>query len=764
MKTSNLLKINIFFLFILFISSLCWAKISSIDFIENLIKKEIGKGYSTQDFISDCLNSTNIIKLKVNHLLKTTKAKNQLETLYEILDTLKLISFQIKKLDNISSLKPTPSITPVKIKSPPYTLKIFNSNIDLLRKINISINENKKTNNILSGKIAAIRKDLDISYNKYENNKSNNKKIFIYRDLCNLISLKVQYMIFVTQQEYIKQLINRLTDIRDITNHQIEIIFKNIDIKDSNIKSIQKQKELVHKQLNLINRQIIDSNKEIDNNIIYYEIKLQKLLDKLQSNNIGKNSSKLLKIDSNSVRSLIDYYNYKKTYLKQKEISLEIKKTYWDFYYNWIVAYIKIKKGLKPTTLLDSINNLAQELQKKYQDILQQLADIRKVKISITEEIAYNLQELKNTKSLRVKRALINLTTQLKKQNKLIDDIILTLLNNKSQVQDLSLQVNLIYSLLNKRLGLITALNMWSKERLIGLYNKVKFIFFYPFAKLGNISLSLASIFKIVFSFLIGIMLLKFFRRKTTLFLEQNTKLTYGAINSLTTLGYYFSLVLLFLIVLSTAGIDLSQLSILMGALGVGIGFGLQTIANNFISGLIILTDRSIQVGDIVELEDGTMGKVKNLAIRATVIRTFDGKDIIVPNSELISNKVNTWTYSDDWRRLSIPFGVSYDADPEEVRQIAIQAARDVPITVEDIDHPILVWFEGLGDSSINFSLKVWCRLNRLDIVRTGVISDYYFSLFKRLKNAGIEIPFPQRDINIRDISPEIIKLIKENK
>lgn len=246
------------------------------------------------------------------------------------------------------------------------------------------------------------------------------------------------------------------------------------------------------------------------------------------------------------------------------------------------------------------------------------------------------------------------------------------------------------------------------------------------------------------------------------MFLEENTKLTSGAINSITTLGYYTSLVVLCFIVLSSGGIDLSQLSILFGALGVGMGFGLQTIANNFVSGLILLMDRSIKVGDFVELENGIMGIVKNVAIRATIIRSFDGQEIIVPNSEFVSNRVNTWTYSDDWRRLSIPFGVSYDADPREVESIAIEAAREVAYTVEDEEHPIRVWFEGFGDSSLNFSLRVWCRISRIDMIRTEPHSDYYYVLFEKLRNAGIEIPYPQRDINIKRLSPEALALLKK--
>ncbi|HEC31447.1 MAG TPA: mechanosensitive ion channel [Deltaproteobacteria bacterium] len=151
------------------------------------------------------------------------------------------------------------------------------------------------------------------------------------------------------------------------------------------------------------------------------------------------------------------------------------------------------------------------------------------------------------------------------------------------------------------------------------------------------------------------------------------------------------------------------------------------------------------------------MGEVKNVAIRCAVVRTHDGEDIIVPNSEFVSQRVRNWTYGDNWRRIKIPFGVSYDADPDEVAKIAIEAAREVPTTVEDYRHPIRVRFEGFGDNSLNFFLKVWCRMTELRGDH-GYMSDYYFVLFKKFKEAGIEIPFPQRDINIKHVSPDILK------
>ncbi|MBU3983522.1 MAG: mechanosensitive ion channel, partial [Proteobacteria bacterium] len=234
------------------------------------------------------------------------------------------------------------------------------------------------------------------------------------------------------------------------------------------------------------------------------------------------------------------------------------------------------------------------------------------------------------------------------------------------------------------------------------------------------------------------------------------TAMTPGAVHSMTTLVYYAAFVLGILIILSTIGFNVSQLGIIFGALSVGVGFGLQTIANNFISGIILLTEQPIQVGDYVELQEGTTGEVKKISIRATIVRTFDGEDVIVPNSELVTNRVNTWSYEDNWRRLKIPFGVSYDSDPVEVVRLAEEAAREVKVTKEDTAHPLRIFFEGFGDNSLDFSIRPWCWMNQINAT-SGMLSDYYFVLFRKLKEAGIAIPYPQTDLHIKSISPEVL-------
>jgi small-conductance mechanosensitive channel len=219
-----------------------------------------------------------------------------------------------------------------------------------------------------------------------------------------------------------------------------------------------------------------------------------------------------------------------------------------------------------------------------------------------------------------------------------------------------------------------------------------------------------------------------------------------GVPDSMSRLAYYAILVLGFLFAFGAAGLDLSKLTIIVGALGVGIGFGLQNIVNNFISGLILLFERPIQIGDVVELES-LMGTVKNIGIRASVIRTFSGAEVIVPNGDLISGRVINWTLSDQKRRVEIPVGVAYGSDPQRVIDILGEVAQRHPDTLED--PPPATHFVGFGDSSLDFMIWAWTgRLDRWWQMRTEILTEAYAALGE----AGIAIPFPQRDLHLKTV------------
>jgi small-conductance mechanosensitive channel len=215
-------------------------------------------------------------------------------------------------------------------------------------------------------------------------------------------------------------------------------------------------------------------------------------------------------------------------------------------------------------------------------------------------------------------------------------------------------------------------------------------------------------------------------------------------------LTHYAIIVIASFIALSSIGLDFSNLALVAGALSVGIGFGLQAIVSNFISGLIILFEHTLRVGDYIELDTGLTGTVKAINVRSTLINTNDNIDIVVPNSEFVTARLTNWTLGERILRVRIPFGVAYGSDKELVKKAALEAAAEVSYTLTNMKgRDADVWLVEFGDSSLNFLLLVW--VNRQGAKRpTRTRAAYLWALETKLKEYGIEIPFPQRDLHLR--------------
>jgi small-conductance mechanosensitive channel len=222
--------------------------------------------------------------------------------------------------------------------------------------------------------------------------------------------------------------------------------------------------------------------------------------------------------------------------------------------------------------------------------------------------------------------------------------------------------------------------------------------------------------------------------------------------SSIMTLGKIISFVIIgisLLISFSSLGIDVTKLALVASALSVGIGFGLQNIINNFVSGIILLFERSMKVGDYIMLADGTRGEVREINIRSTVINTNDNIDVIVPNSEFVNSPVTNWTMNERFLRLKIPFGVAYGTDKELVRRIIVDAALSLPYTLNltERQYP-QVRLRNFGNSSLDFELVVWIKAEWAN--RPGrVKAAYNWEIETALVKHNVEIPFPQREIRI---------------
>lgn len=201
---------------------------------------------------------------------------------------------------------------------------------------------------------------------------------------------------------------------------------------------------------------------------------------------------------------------------------------------------------------------------------------------------------------------------------------------------------------------------------------------------------------------------------------------------------------------LQSLGVNLSSLVVFGGAVGVGVGLGLQNVVSNFVAGLILLIEQPIRMGDRVATKD-TLGDVVKIGGRSTWIRTNDNVVLIVPNSDFINNAVTNWTANDPTVRISLQVGTGYSSDPEQVRAILLAAAAANSHVLKEPAPDVI--FTSYGDNSINFTLRVWTA----ERAHTPAVlqSDLYFDLFRRFKDAGVELPFPQRDLHLRssDIS-----------
>ncbi|MFN6943606.1 MAG: mechanosensitive ion channel family protein [Cytophagaceae bacterium] len=218
-----------------------------------------------------------------------------------------------------------------------------------------------------------------------------------------------------------------------------------------------------------------------------------------------------------------------------------------------------------------------------------------------------------------------------------------------------------------------------------------------------------------------------------------------GIGQAISTIVKYFVLIIGFIVIIHSAGIDMSALGLMAGALGVGIGFGLQNITNNFVSGLIILFERPIKIGDRIEVGN-INGDVVAIAARATTVITNDNIAIIIPNSEFISKSVTNWSHSDKKTRFKFPVGVHYKEDPEVVRRLLLEVAAEHPGVLKTPISDVL--FTDYADSSLEFILRVWTStyVQRPTLLK----SELYYAIFKKFKEHNIEIPYPQRDLHLR--------------
>lgn len=283
---------------------------------------------------------------------------------------------------------------------------------------------------------------------------------------------------------------------------------------------------------------------------------------------------------------------------------------------------------------------------------------------------------------------------------------------------------------------------MWNEIKAFGI--KVRDYLDNTVFRFGDSEVSVLSIIIFVAASALVIFIARWVKRLLVKQLFPRYQLEIGISEAIGTITQYVVVIVGFVIVFESAGIDLSSLKLIAGALGVGIGFGLQSIVNNFVSGIIILFERQVKVGDRIEVGQ-VSGDVVKISARATTVITNDNISIIVPNSEFTQNSVTNWSHANKVVRFNYNVGVSYKEDPEKVRAVLIEVANANEGVLQNPKPDVL--FESFGDSYLSMTLRVWTK-EFMD--RPGALkSQLYYAIFKKFKESGIEIPYPQRDLHL---------------
>ncbi|MGD9625117.1 MAG: mechanosensitive ion channel domain-containing protein [Arcobacter sp.] len=450
--------------------------------------------------------------------------------------------------------------------------------------------------------------------------------------------------------------------------------------------------------------------------------------------------------------------------LKNKE-NKQILDEYGKFQENFKKKLLTSLETLKISTKEDLTTKLT-KLQNSYEQILKDekrlLLALDKAQISENQSkitsLGNDITQLKNEKSKVIENIIYTKIEELlpslkDKKSKYFDYSKSLQEFIQSNNEDYNSLIELLKYLSREHLGVTKTTFADTKESFLDILKYTWQEINNPIIPIGE-GISILAITKFLLIFIIGFSIATFYRKKITngtVHYLKNT--TIATRTMLANLGYYFLVAITFVFGLKSVGIDLSSLTILVGALSVGIGFGLQNIVSNFISGIILIFEKSIQVGHIIEIGTGLRGKVTQINMRSSVITTFDNIDIIIPNSTLIQNNVINLTFSDDIRRLNVPFGVAYGSDIDEVIKTILDSLRNSDlIYLRNLpEKAAKVRMTAMSASSIDFELLVWISENPDENgVGSSNMSDFLIFIYKTIQENNIEIPFPQMDVHLK--------------
>lgn len=323
---------------------------------------------------------------------------------------------------------------------------------------------------------------------------------------------------------------------------------------------------------------------------------------------------------------------------------------------------------------------------------------------------------------------------------------------------------NILQYMLQNRLGRTRVFFKDTQHNFIYIINYGWSILHKPLFSISGKPVNIISLFIALLIFILGFYIGKLYRRYIGRLSHYVSNITPSSQVILSNMGYYAILLIGFFTALRIIGIDLSSLTIIAGALSVGVGFGLQNLVSNFISGFILMFEKSIKIGDYIEISENLRGRVSDMRLRSTTITTNDNIDIIVPNQTFIQNNVINWTLADNIRRMRIPFGVAYGSSTDKVKRAVLQALQKSPLHYignrNEMEPQIVM--TNMNSSSVDFELYVWVEGEKT-LKPRRTMSEFLILIYNALYENNIEIPFPQMDLHIKDIK-DTLKITEEKK
>lgn len=461
---------------------------------------------------------------------------------------------------------------------------------------------------------------------------------------------------------------------------------------------------------------------------------------------VKKRNNNQSKIDKLNLQLAQDFTDSTESKLNNEIIRLDlawalIEDSQYGLMLNKKKQILLLESSINESADIESLKNNISETKKLLKQTNDQLAQSQKIAQDILLSSTLNPKEHNKT-VLRLDDKKRKKAQSILKQQ----DAIAALLNdNNFNVDLLAKRLNEIDKGYSKIWSTITTFFSYGKDSLVAaIYEPIFTINEYPVTLLPLIKLILIIFLGYMASKILAYLLSRY-EKKHHLDTVHNRSSSY----LIHAIVRYIIIFITILTSFGALGINLSSITLIAGALSVGIGFGLQNLVSNFVSGLTIMFDKTLSVGDYIQLEDGVTGIVKEIRARSTRINTNDNIDIIIPNSDMVTNKIINWTLKESIRRIKIPFGVAYGTDKDLVKKAALEAATNVEFTLTHMPgkEPD-IWLSEFADSSINYTLLVWVAnygLRRPSRMK----SNYLWELDTALNKYGIEVPFPQRDVNL---------------